>query len=721
MARESAEGGVMERGRILFVAREFTGGGAARLALGHIRRLAARYEIDLLVTGVCDEKMVALLPAGVTFFRLDAYHIQSDAPCADFFARYRDEPVFRREYRAVLATAVFATWHACFAVNLTRAGRKLVFLVDEELATYPELRLEQRHAVDCCLAAADIIVPVSRRLRERMAGRCPPLAALPWRVLRPPVDVENIVTQSRAPGAGAAGNGKPSVLTVSRLTPDKQVLECLHVHHRLRQAGLDFQWHVAGMGPQEPALRAEIDRLGMADAFLLHGYVENVYSMMRECDCFALLSSSEGCPTSVMEALVLGRPVIMTDVNGADELVAHGRTGLVVPNEPGAIAEGLAWMVGDAALRERLRGNIAGDPLAVDPERDTAWLVEQIEAAPRPKPPARATPEVSILIPACNHERYIERAIASALMQDFDSFEVVVADDASTDATGDVARKWSGDPRFRYVRNERNVGRVANYRNALNEHARGEWVVMLDGDDYFIDPGFIRRARETLRRHADAKPLFAQAGHRVHYAIPCDKGDVDITPPILGAERLMPGAEYLRFVFDTGFFTHLGTMYRRDAAIAGGFYTAEISSSDMDSLLRLALEGNVIVLNTVAGNWVQHGGNASSNLPLDRVLENAGIFRRIARMGARRGLVSMRGIEASLTEYEAGTLIHLFLQTLGKSARSPLAVTKMLLVAFRVNPRLLSHKRLMAALGRYFEKLCRPMWNRRARAPEGGK
>ena len=71
---------------------------------------------------------------------------------------------------------------------------------------------------------------------------------------------------------------------------------------------------------------------------------------------------------------------------------------------------------------------------------------------------------------------------------------MVVLDDASTDGTGRVARAWAYDRRFRYVCNDRNLGRVANYRRGLSDHARGDWVLMLDGDDYLADPGFIGRA-----------------------------------------------------------------------------------------------------------------------------------------------------------------------------------------------------------------------------------
>jgi hypothetical protein len=66
----------------------------------------------------------------------------------------------------------------------------------------------------------------------------------------------------------------------------------------------------------------------------------------------------------------------------------------------------------------------------------------------------------------------------------------------------------------------------------------------------------------------------------------------------------MGGGEYLRFVYETGFFTHLGTLYNRAAAIKIRFYTADINSSDMESLVRLALEGKVLIRNTLAGCWI---------------------------------------------------------------------------------------------------------------------
>src|SRR5262249_25964783 len=158
----------------------------------------------------------------------------------------------------------------------------------------------------------------------------------------PLVEVETMLAQAEKPQDAIVRRDRPVVLTVARLTPEKQIALCLRVHHGLKEGGLAFRWYVIGSGPEEPALRAEVRRLGMEEDFVILPYQENIAACMRACDVFALFSASEGCPTVVLEALLLGCPVVMTDVNGSDELIESGRTGLVVGQDAGAIAEGLA-------------------------------------------------------------------------------------------------------------------------------------------------------------------------------------------------------------------------------------------------------------------------------------------------------------------------------------------------------------------------------------------
>ena len=512
--------------------------------------------------------------------------------------------------------------------------------------------------------------------------------------------------------------GVPSVLTIARLTADKQVGPSVRIHRWLKDAGVDFRWYVVGVGEEEESIRELIRELGMEEEFILLGRRDDVYALLQACDVLALISRSEGCPTVVLEALAANRPVLMTDVNGADELLEGGRLGTVVANDPWAIFHALARIVRDEGLRMDYQRNQAGRA-ALGAEADGAGSILDVVAAVEPA--RRPDPRVTILIPTYNQEGTIGRAIRSALDQDFAALEVVVLDDASSDGTGAAARAWWSDPRVRYVRNERNIGRVANYRRGLVEHARGEWVLMLDGDDHLADPSFIREALEAVAR-AGARPVvFAQAGHRVVFA-DGRRGDVDILPPIYGHEQVVPGGEYLRLLFDSGFFTHLGSLYRREAAIAADFYTADISSSDMDSFMRLALDGDVLLLNRVAGCWVHHGANASSRLPLDQLEANARIFRDAAEEAVRRGLIAARRIEKPLTRYEARTLIVLFDFLLGDAPPTARQLAQFAGIAYRINPRLFRYDLFLHTCRNYLRRMVgRPPKPPRAPRPRPGR
>lgn len=95
----------------------------------------------------------------------------------------------------------------------------------------------------------------------------------------------------------------------------------------------------------------------------------------------------------------------------------------------------------------------------------------------------RATPLVTVVMPAYNAETYIEEAIRSVLNQTVEDLELIVIDDCSTDGTRICIEKLAKeDLRIRTVCNEKNLG-VAHTRNKGLDIARGSYVALLDCDD----------------------------------------------------------------------------------------------------------------------------------------------------------------------------------------------------------------------------------------------
>jgi GT2 family glycosyltransferase len=109
------------------------------------------------------------------------------------------------------------------------------------------------------------------------------------------------------------------------------------------------------------------------------------------------------------------------------------------------------------------------------------------------------TPKLSFIVLSYNHADLIGQTIRSILAQTVQDFEIVVVDDASTDASRDVVRSFLADPRIKLLTNERNIGGAASYNRAV-EAARGEYLVNLDADDW-IPPTKCERQLAFLARN----------------------------------------------------------------------------------------------------------------------------------------------------------------------------------------------------------------------------
>jgi glycosyltransferase involved in cell wall biosynthesis len=217
--------------------------------------------------------------------------------------------------------------------------------------------------------------------------------------------------------------------------------------------------------------------------------------------------------------------------------------------------------------------------------------------------------KVSIMIPAYNHAKYIAQAIESSLDQDYPNLEVIVSDDNSTDETSSIIQTYLKDPRLKFFRNEKNVGKHGNYRKLLYEYATGEWVINLDGDDYFIDSGFISTA--ALRIATNPNLVCVQGGIVVK-----DGNSESIICP--AAEEISGYQLFLRFPKIK--FAHNGSLYKRDLACSIDAYRYDIIGEDMETFLRLYLHGDVALLDKPVAVWRKHDNNISGTfLPSEHI------------------------------------------------------------------------------------------------------
>jgi glycosyltransferase involved in cell wall biosynthesis len=157
-------------------------------------------------------------------------------------------------------------------------------------------------------------------------------------------------------------------------------------------------------------------------------------------------------------------------------------------------------------------------------------------------------PAVSVCVPTFNYSQFLPDAIRSVLAQTFTDFELVVVDNASTDATTEIMEAFvRSDPRIRFYRNSENVGIVKNFNCALG-HAAGDYVKILCADD-LLAPAALGRSLAAIRNNpavslvATGRLLVDIRLQPIGYASYCTKeGSVDGTKVI---DRCLFGTNYV--------------------------------------------------------------------------------------------------------------------------------------------------------------------------------
>jgi glycosyltransferase involved in cell wall biosynthesis len=118
---------------------------------------------------------------------------------------------------------------------------------------------------------------------------------------------------------------------------------------------------------------------------------------------------------------------------------------------------------------------------------------------------AHVNPIVSVITIFLNAERFLSEAIESVLAQEFESFELILVDDGSTDGSSTLARKYAKKfpQSITYLEHEHHINRgMSASRNLGISHARGEFITFCDADDAYV-PGKLSQQVEVFRSHPE--------------------------------------------------------------------------------------------------------------------------------------------------------------------------------------------------------------------------
>lgn len=203
------------------------------------------------------------------------------------------------------------------------------------------------------LSKFDNIVVLTENIRNKMISLYPRIASkIIVNANLMPVDQIN-------KKANIKNKGKfVSFVSVGRLDALKGWYRLLKILSELKGEGYQFHWSIIGGGPEFYNLQNTINESGLINDVNLTGELKNPFVEMVKADVFALLSEYEGLPNTIYEALILGIPVLATNVGGIPNQISNGETGWLVDNNEEDIYNGIKSLLENYGEIDIIRSNL---------------------------------------------------------------------------------------------------------------------------------------------------------------------------------------------------------------------------------------------------------------------------------------------------------------------------------------------------------------------------
>ena len=170
-----------------------------------------------------------------------------------------------------------------------------------------------------------------------------------------PHGVDAKAVAQRAADAMPSLPGAPYAIACGRLTAAKDYATLIRAWDLARRQGVQHHLLILGEGELRAEIEAQIQSLHLEEVVHLPGHQANPFPYLQHAQFYVLSSVSEGFGLSIIEAMALGLPCLVTDSSAPTEIVGEGKYGLLAPpGDPSAMADAIVRLAGEEKLRQQL-------------------------------------------------------------------------------------------------------------------------------------------------------------------------------------------------------------------------------------------------------------------------------------------------------------------------------------------------------------------------------
>jgi len=199
---------------------------------------------------------------------------------------------------------------------------------------------------------SDSVVFVSKNVKEKWIGR---RESDKYRIINPPFNYEKYKNIEKSEAKSINCRDEYTIGIVARLSEEKRHVDLIDAMPEILKKFPKLKLLIVGAGPLEYQIKKNVKQLNLIDSINFTGHKKNVFEELNKMNLFVLPSRSEGLGIAIIEAMVMGLPVVATHVGGIPEVVIDGETGILVPQKkPSFLADAIINLLSNPTKAKKM-------------------------------------------------------------------------------------------------------------------------------------------------------------------------------------------------------------------------------------------------------------------------------------------------------------------------------------------------------------------------------